>query len=277
MEIRTVAIVGLGLIGGSLARDLAVRGSRVLGYDRDPGNLRAALGSGCVHAALDSTLEGVGEADVLILAVPVSAAPSVLTTAAPHLRDIRLVTDAGSTKQKIGEAAGALGIGGRFVGSHPLAGGHQAGWTASRTGFFEDARVFLCATASTNPEVLEFARELWISLGAHPEIIDAAAHDQQLAWTSHLPQVTSTALALALASAGIRPADPGPGGRDMTRLAGSSPEMWTDIARNNAEALSEAILSLEIKLGDMRAALATGDEQAIRRFFTAGHQWSRRE
>jgi prephenate dehydrogenase len=96
----------------------------------------------------------------------------------------------------------------------------------------------------------------------------------QLAWTSHLPQAASTALALALASAKIQPADLGPGGRSMTRLAGSSPEMWTDIALDNATALSGTLVALEEQLRDLRAALARGDTESIRGFFTAGRRWS---
>ena len=275
LPLRTVAIVGLGLIGGSLARDFTERGFRVLGYDRDRTSLRSAMDVGCVHAALGPALEGVDEADVLVIAVPVSAAPEVLATALPRLNSVRLVTDVGSTKQAIGAAAVALGIGDRFVGSHPLAGDHRFGWDASRTGLFKDARVLLCPTTTTRDAALSLATELWTSLGVQqPEIIDADTHDRQLAWTSHLPQVASTALALTLASASIEPADLGPGGRSATRLAGSSPEMWTDIALDNAGVLSGALATLEAHLGELRAALARADAESIRGFFVAGHQWS---
>ncbi len=272
--IRSAAVVGLGLIGGSLARELAARGVRVLGYDRDTAPLQAALEEGLVHEALGESLEGVKEADLLVIAVPVAAASAVLSTALPHLGSVRLVTDVGSTKQAVVCAAEALGIGERFVGAHPLTGDHRSGWSASRVGLFQGARVYLCATPSTSAEPLELARQLWTSLGAEPELLDAEAHDWRLAWTSHLPQAASSALALALASAGIARSDLGPGGQDLTRLAGSSPEMWTGIALENAAALSGAVAALEERLQELRAALAREDEQAVRHFFDVGRQWS---
>lgn len=274
LELQSAAVVGLGLIGGSLARELAARGVRVLGYDRDPAALHGAVEGGVVHAVLEESLEGVKEADLLVIAVPVAAAPGVLATALPHLGSVRLVADVGSTKQAVVRAAEALGIGERFVGSHPLAGDHRSGWSASRMGLFQGARVYLSPTPSTAEPALELARQLWIGLGAEPELLDAEPHDRRLAWTSHLPQAASTALALALASAGIAPSDLGPGGRDITRLSGSSPEMWTGIALENAAALSGAIEAFEERLRELRAALTRGDEQAVHRFFEAGRQWS---
>lgn len=272
--IRSAAVVGLGLIGGSLARELAARGVRVLGHDRDTAALQAALEEGVVHAALGESLQGVQEADLLVIAVPVATAPGVLSTALPHLGSVQLVTDVGSTKQAVVRAAEALGIGERFVGSHPLAGDHRSGWSASRLDLFQGARVYLCPTPSTGAASLELARQLWTGLDAEPELLDAEEHDRRLAWTSHLPQAASTALALALASGGIAPSDLGPGGRGMTRLAGSSPEMWTGIALENAASLSAAIAALEERLRELQAALDRGDEQAVYRFFEAGRRWS---
>lgn len=272
--IKVTAVIGLGLIGGSLARELAARGVRVLGYDRDTAALQAALGEGVVHVALGESLEGVKEAEILVIAVPVAAAPGVLATVLPHIRSVRLVTDVGSTKQAVVRAAEALGIGGRFVGAHPLAGDHRSGWSASRLGLFQRARVYLCPTSTTSEAALELARQLWTGLGAEPELLDAEAHDRLLAWTSHLPQAASTALALALASAEIAPSDLGPGGRDMSRLAASSPEMWTGIGLENAAVLSGAIEALEERLRELRAALARGDEPAVHLFFEAGRRWS---
>lgn len=273
-EIRRAAVVGLGLVGGSLAREFAARGIQVLGYDQDPITLRAACRAGSVQVALEHSLEGIKDAEVLVVAVPVSAAPGVLQRALPYLERVRLIADVGSTKAGIVAAAGALGIGSRFVGCHPLAGDHRSGWEASRRGIFSGARVFLCPTRDTREDALGLARELWEVLGAHPEIADAAEHDRRLAWTSHLPQVASTALALALAGAGIHPRELGPGGRDVTRLAGSSPEMWTDIALENAAELGNALSALEHHCQQLRTALATADRPSVHRFFAAGRDWN---
>jgi len=268
-----VAITGLGLIGGSLARDLAARGVAVLGYDPDPDTVRAALDAGVIAGTLDPDLGGVEEAEVLIVAAPVGRAPGILAAAAHRLGKLRLVTDVGSTKLGIARAAEAAGLARNFVGGHPLAGDHRAGWGASRTGLFQGARVFLSPTPATTPAALDRARELWSSLGARIEEIDAATHDREIAWVSHLPQTASTALALALAGAGIGPERLGPGGRDLTRLAGSSPTIWTEIALENAAEIAPAIQELEHRLHSIRRALEDRDERAIREFFTRGREW----
>lgn len=273
MTTGIVAITGLGLIGGSLARDLAARGVMVLGYDPDRDTVRAALDAGVISGTLDPDLGGVEAAEVLILAAPVGRAPGILTAAAHRLGELRLITDVGSTKLGIARAAERAGLAHLFVGGHPLAGDHRAGWSASRTGLFQGARVFLSPTPATTPAALSCARGLWSALGARIEEVDAATHDREIAWVSHLPQTASTALALALADAGIGAERLGPGGRDLTRLAGSSPTIWTEIALENTTALAPAIQELERRLQSIRRALETGDEEAIREFFTRGREW----
>lgn len=273
--VRTAAVVGLGLVGGSLARDLAARGVRVLGHDRDPATVEAALRAGAVHAALGPGLEGAEEAELVVAAVPVTAAAAVLAELAPHLRSARLVTDVGSTKASVCAAAEALGLGGRFVGSHPLAGSHLSGWQASRAGLFAGARVFLSPTAGTSGSALALAREVWWTVGALPETVDAADHDRRLALSSHLPHLASAALALALADSGVRRAELGPGGRDATRLAGSSPEMWTAISLDNAAPLADAVGALRDRLDALHAALRRGDEAALHATFAAARGWWR--
>ncbi|HEX8906859.1 MAG TPA: prephenate dehydrogenase/arogenate dehydrogenase family protein [Longimicrobiaceae bacterium] len=269
-----MAVAGLGLIGGSVARDLAARGVRVLGHDRDRAAVDAALHDGVLAGALGDDLAGVEDADVLVLAVPVRAAVGVLERALPRLASVRLVTDAGSTKRAIVAAADRLGIGGRFVGAHPLAGGHRSGWEASRTGLFAGAPVYLCPAAGASDEARRLARELWTMLGGVSVEIAADEHDRRLAWTSHLPQVVSTALAAALMRKGIARAELGPGGRDVTRLAASSPEMWTGIALENADALVAALDAMGGELRALRDAIASGDPDAIHAAFAATRGWS---
>lgn len=274
MTTGIVAITGLGLIGGSLARDLAVRGVRVVGYDPDPDTMRAALDAGVLSGTLDPDLGGIEAAEILVLAVPVGRAPGILTATANRLRHLRLITDVGSTKQGIGAAAERAGLAHLFVGGHPLAGDHRAGWAASRSGLFRGARVFLSPTLTTTPAALACARELWANIGAYTEEVAAVAHDQEIAWVSHLPQATSTALALALAGAGIGPDRLGPGGRDLTRLAASSPTLWTEIALENATALSQAIHALQAQLEQVRLALEERDATGIYEFFAGGKGWA---
>jgi prephenate dehydrogenase len=276
MSQETVAVVGLGLMGGSLARELAARGYGVLGFDHDAATVRAAREAGvAAHALPAPAAAGLGSARLLVLAVPVAAAPALLASLLPHLHPDCIVTDLGSTKRGIGEAAAELGVADRFVGGHPLTGDHRAGWEASRRGLFEGARVFLCPTPATRPAALARVRSLWTELGAEPRETSAAEHDRTLAWSSHLPQVASSALALALDGAGFGPRELGPGGRDATRLAASSPEMWSAICRENADLIEPAVRALEAKLSDLRAALRSGDPDAIQLFFARSSRWAR--
>jgi prephenate dehydrogenase len=270
----SVAVLGLGLMGGSLARDLAALGLPVLGYDRDPRTLAAALEEGVVAAPLDPSLAGLAAADLVFLALPVAAAPELLRRALPHLAPGCVLADLGSTKASIVREALRLGVGERFVGCHPLAGDHRAGWDASRPGLLRGARVFLCPTPLTAPAALERVERLWTALGAAPEIVDAGEHDRRLAWTSHLPQALSSALAGTLGRAGLPPAELGPGGRDVARLAASSPEMWTAICLDNAQAVTTALSALEASLARLRSALERGDAGAVEEFFRAGREWT---
>lgn len=271
---RTVAVAGLGLIGGSLARDLASAGSRILGWDGDAATVRAAVGEGIVSAALGPELEGVEDADVLVIAVPVGAAAGVLERAMPRLASVRLVTDTGSTKASIVAAAERLGIGDRFVGSHPFAGSHRGGWTASREKLFERAVVYLSPTSRTSEDAMALARELWSGVGGLPREISADEHDARLAWTSHLPQAVSGALGAAIADAGFTRADLGTGGRDVTRLAASSSSLWADIFLDNRVPVAEALAAVEARLRALRAAIESGDADAITRAAFPPSTWS---
>jgi prephenate dehydrogenase len=271
----SVAVVGLGLVGGSVARDLAARGVHVSAYDADATHLAAAIRTNIVRNALDESLRGVGDADAVIIATPVDVALGVLERLAPHARRARLIMDVGSTKSRIVESAQQLGIGNRFVGAHPMAGDHRSGWHASRPGLFTDAPVYLCPPRDATADSMQLARMFWIELGARPEPMSAEQHDLKLAWTSHLPHMVSMALALALARTGVDRIYLGPGGRDVTRLAGSSPEMWTAIALENASAIEGALRQTEREIATIRASLKRADQEDLRgRFEAARHWWN---
>jgi prephenate dehydrogenase len=271
--IQRLAIVGLGLMGGSLARALAARGARVLGHDRNEAHLDAALRSGAVHESLGGDLAGVESAEVVLLALPVDASIELMPALGASVAGARLVMDVGSTKRSIVAAAHAAGLGARFVGAHPLTGSHRSGWGVSQATLFEGARVFLCPTASTTPETMQLAESLWRELRAGTETIDAAEHDEQMAWRSHLPHLLSTALAVTLRDAGIRRSALGPGGRDMTRLAGGSPAMWTAIVEDNRTAIVEALDACDVQLRQLRAALDAGDIETARQWLASGSEW----
>lgn len=272
-EVRTAAVLGLGLIGGSLARDLRRLGVDVLGWDADAGTLDAAR-IACALEPLGADLDGVAAADLVVLAVPVHSAPGLLARLAPHVAEDALVTDAGSTKVSITGAAHEAGLTGRFVGSHPLAGDHRSGWAASREGLFRGRRVILTPTDQTPASVLERAEALWRSLGASTEKLTPEAHDREMAWVSHLPQATSSALGLALADAGVLPSRLGPGGRDMTRLAGSSATMWADILCDNSENVVAALRAATSRIASLTSAIERGELPELHRILVEAADWA---
>lgn len=272
-SVQTVAIFGLGLIGGSLARDLNARGFRLLGYDSDPGAIAAALSEGVIAEEISGTLTEVETAEVIILALPVTVAPLLLPQIATHAKRAALITDVGSTKQSIVAAAERCGIGDRFVGGHPMAGDHRSGWSASRRDLLSGARVFLTPTTGVTHSALHLAHLLWHSLGGVAVEISAREHDELTAWSSHLPQLVSSALAAVLSRAGIDRVHLGAGGRDVTRLAGSSIEMWDAISRDNAEALIPALHAAEHLLEEMRLSIG-GRGPQLAPLLAEARQWS---
>lgn len=268
-----VAVVGLGLMGGSVARALAARGARILGYDRDLRQLDAAQREGVVHEELDRELTGLATADVIVIALPVDATIETVQRLGALPLAARLVMDVASTKRSTIESAEGAGLGPRYVGAHPLTGSHRSGWGASRASLFEDARVFLCATASTTPATLELATSFWRALRSGVELLDAGDHDAQMAWRSHLPHLLSSALAVTLREAGVRRSALGPGGRDVTRLAGGSASMWNPIVEDNMPAIVAALEAYEGRLRHFREALAKGDREVTRSFLATGNRW----
>jgi prephenate dehydrogenase len=271
--IERVAIVGLGLIGGSLARALAARDVRVLGYDSMPDSLDAAEGEGIVQQRMGAQLEGIETADVVVIAIPVDATLTAIARIAKKLGNARLVMDVASTKQSIVAAAEVAGLGDTFVGAHPLTGSHRSGWRASRATLFDDARIFLCPASTATADARQLAEAFWRGLRAGVEFLDAATHDEQMAWRSHLPHVLSTALARTLRDAGIQRSALGPGGRDMTRLAGGAPSMWTSILEDNDTALITALEAYEHQLRDLREALMEHDSRTMKEFLVTGCDW----
>lgn len=277
----SVGIVGLGLIGGSLALDLADAGWTVQGTDRDARTRAAALEAGAIEGPIDP-----GRTDVVVLAVPVGAAPGWIDLLSRSLPDDRrvTVTDVASTKRSVDAASRTAGLD-AFVGSHPVAGDHRSGWDAARRGLFQDAPVWICPGGDANEGDVARVESLWRTVGGEPHRTDPSSHDHLLARSSHLPQLVATALAAALHRAGVTPDQLGPGGRDTTRLAASDPDLWMDILIDNADEVAPALDGLLATLGEARAALgepAPGstaghdiDAEALRALLAAGRAWRR--
>ena len=159
------------------------------------------------------------------------------------------------------------------MGAHPLTGSHRSGWRASRANLFDDARVFLCPTPDTSADTLRLAESFWRALRSGVEVLDAAAHDEEMSWRSHLPQVLSTTLALTLREAGVQRSALGPGGRDMTRLAGSSPSLWMSIVQDNTAALVHSLVAMESQLRTFRESLQSGRSDETRALLDQAREW----
>jgi prephenate dehydrogenase len=262
----SACIIGLGLMGGSLARDLAAAGMRVTGYDTNTPSLQAALDSGILSATLEPGLAGALQHDVVVIGTPIRQIPGILRQLSGQSGAAALITDLGSTKTAIVAAAEEVGLGARFVGSHPLTGKEQSGWSSGHPHLFTDALVFLCPSHDTQPDALERARALWKLVGARTRVLDVNEHDARVAWISHLPQVLSSALGIVLRNHGFLPADLGPGGRDMTRLTHSDAQMWLDIVMTNRQALEQPLRETSALLDALREALQQNDEDEVSRF-----------
>lgn len=270
-----VAVVGLGLIGGSLARDLSARGHEVLGYDRSGATRRAARRAGAISQSLSRHLDGIEEADIAVIALPVDLTRQALLENADRLRSLKAVTDVGSTKRSILRAAAEAGLAKSFVGSHPMAGGHESGWAASSAGLFAGKMVYITSSRSSGAASLRLVRRLWRTVGGRMQDIDATAHDALLAATSHLPQVVALALATLYADAGIGRGSLGRGGREMTRLAASNPDMWAAILTDNAKNVAARVARLRKALGQIEERVTRGDAQALRNLLKFTGRWSR--
>jgi prephenate dehydrogenase len=270
----SVALIGLGLMGGSLARALRELPARpeIIGFSPESAERGAALAARVLDRATESADEAAGSAELVIYAVPLSATLALLDRHARMWRSDAAVSDVCSLKSPITARARALGVGSRYVGAHPMTGGEASGFAASRSGLYRDAPVWLTAEGA-QATVRARVERFWRALGAHPAWIEPNAHDRQMVRASHLPQVVANVLADTMRSAGLRPADIGPGGRDMTRLAGSSPEMWRDLLETSAPQLAPALKAMSDALAAAAGSLEAGDLDPLVRLMERTRAW----
>ncbi len=274
-----VAVVGLGLMGGSLCR--ALRASRtaptILASDPDPLQGAAALEAGAVDRFEPEAEAIVGKADVVVYAAPLGPTVRMVAAHAGLWRADALVTDMVSLKAPVLRAIRRGGGSDRFVGAHPICGGESSGFGASRPGLFEGARVWLCATEDATAEARGRAEAFWGGLGSEPRWAEAEEHDRRMAWVSHLPQLVANALAGALHAQGFSPDELGPGGRDMTRLAGSNPEIWRDLLDASAPVTGAGLTSVSNALNALADLLARREVDRIAEFMDRTRSWRRGE
>lgn len=278
MRPDTLGVIGLGAMGGSLAWQASGAGiERVIAYAPVPADGAAALRAGAITELADDPRKVVQRSDLIVLCAPPAANVRLLSELAPDLRRRGvLCTDVTSVKQQIMNCARELGLGAHFAGSHPLTGTEASGFGAARSELFREAIVYVTALEGGEPAAREIA-DFWATVcGAAPVFLDAADHDRLVAWTSHLAQIAASGLAVALARLGPKAVTYGPGARDTTRLAASSPEMWRDILLMNRQHVLAALDGLEDQLGELRRTLAGGDVKALVAWLKAGREWRAR-
>ncbi len=269
MDFKKVAILGGGLLGGSLALALQERfsGLPVSLWSRRQENADAARQRGIAGATGDMA-EAVAGADLVILSTPVGAMASVLLAAQEAgLSRLALVTDVGSVKAKVHEALRDFmaRTGGKFIGSHPMAGSEQTGVGAADAALFQGAACFLTDDDAVGEPCFGSLRAFWEALGCRVYPSSGAIHDRIVANISHFPHMMAAATAKA---ALVRSYGPFMGGglRDTTRVAGGDPDMWAEIAMENRDALAEAMTRGIGELSDMLANLKAGNQEAVRRW-----------
>ncbi|OLC96673.1 MAG: hypothetical protein AUI55_06695 [Gemmatimonadetes bacterium 13_1_40CM_2_70_7] len=271
-----LGIIGLGAIGGSLARQAKRAGvPTIIGWSPWANERAAAAQQGALDDAPASARDVARAVDLLVLAAPPVANLDLLAALAPHLRAGALVTDVGSVKRSIVAKAETLGLAARFAGSHPLAGTHRRGFEASRADLFVGAVVYVTPAAGGEGAAREIAHFWETVAGAHAVMLDAERHDAQLAVTSHVPQVVASLLGVYLAREAPPGAGLGPGARDTTRLAASDAGLWTEILLLNRDVLLPALRALEEPLGEVERALEAGDAVALRAWLTRAADWRR--
>lgn len=262
MLAKRLAVIGLGLIGGSVARSLRASGAvgSIVGFDPDARQRTAAVELGVIDVATDSAQSAVAEADLVVVAVPVLHTAEAFAAIASALPANCVVTDVGSTKQSVlADVRRVFGeLPGWYVPGHPIAGTEKSGVANSLEGLFRKHRVILTPHAQQSPEALAKVRTLWELCGARVVEMEPALHDEIFAATSHLPHLLAYSFVDTLAGidrSGQIFSNAGGGFRDFTRIASSSPQMWHDIVRANAASVSTILAKQIAELQSMQAMI----------------------
>jgi prephenate dehydrogenase len=273
--IRRLCVIGVGLIGGSLARALRQAGycRDIVGAGRDPQHLQQAVTLGVIDRYETDLARAVQDADMVVVSVPLGAMQAVFAAIRDHLAEDAVVTDAGSAKASVvADARAAFGkLPAGFVPGHPIAGTEQSGVAASFPDLYRDKRVILTPTDASAAEAVARVRAMWEATGAQVTEMSAEHHDEVLAATSHLPHLLAFALVESLArlqdqremfeyAAG--------GFRDFTRIASSDPVMWRDICLANRTSLHVMIERFSADLQELDRAMCAGDGERLLQLFS---------
>lgn len=274
MHINKLVVIGVGLIGGSLALALRQAGvvGEIVGVGRSSGNLQEALRRGAIDRAETDAAQAVKDADMVLLAVPVGQMGRVMEAIVPHLDAQAIVTDAGSTKSDVAALAHRY-LPERlshFIPGHPIAGAENSGAAAARVDLFQGRNVVITPPPGIDPAAAKKVRLMWEACGAVVKEMTAQAHDEIFAAVSHLPHLLAFALVDEIASRANGKelfSYAASGFRDFTRIAGSSPEMWRDICLANRDALLKELDAYQAQITRLRAMLKQGDGAGLEQVF----------
>lgn len=278
--IERLAIVGVGLIGGSFARALREAGAvkTIVGIDTDQANLEQARALGVVDEISASAASGVANAQVVFISVPTCSIATVVHEIARFLMPGCIITDGGSVKAEIvRQCEGLMPPGTFFVGGHPIAGTEHSGASASFASLFRGKRCILTPTEFSSSSAFDTVSRLWQSAGANVCSMEPGHHDRIFAEISHLPHVVAYALVHAVGTADVEGENvlsySAGGFRDFTRIASSDPVMWRDIALMNRQALLASIDGFSASLAELRNRIDRCDPQGLAEFFTTAKQF----
>jgi prephenate dehydrogenase len=264
MKVKTLAIVGVGLIGASIG--LAARrkelAEHILGAGRNPASLEQARNFGAIDEGLLDIPAAVCRAEIAVFCTPVDCIVAQVLSCAPSCAPGTLLTDAGSTKATlVRQLETQMPPGVAFVGSHPLAGSEKRGPEYGRADLFQNRLTIVTRTPHTDPAAVERAVAFWRTLGSQVRLMDPNEHDRALALTSHLPHLAAAALAGLLPPALTDLT--ATGFRDTTRVAAGDPQLWSAIFAENQGPVLDALALLLDRLGAFRDALAKGDRKTV--------------
>ena len=279
--IRRLAVVGLGLLGGSVAKAARERGlaREVVAVGRRLESLAAAHSERVVDRVTTDLGDGLAGADFALLATPVATAEGLMPKIWQAATDGAVITDVGSTKGPIVRSAERLAADRplAFVGSHPMAGSELSGYGASRADLFNGALVIVTPTERTDPLALKRVSEFWEALGARVGVMDPDEHDRAVAAVSHLPHLAAYALVEAVVR--LNPAFFGVAARgfkDTTRIAASDARMWREIFQSNRAALREALAAFRTSLEELEQLVAQDDGERLELKLEGIRQWRNR-
>jgi len=276
-----ITIVGVGLLGGSLARVCKKKGlaGKVVGFGRTPEKLKRAQELGIIDAYATDLQTAVEHADLVVLCTPVSTLGPLASEMAPFLEPGCIVTDVGSVKKTVvGDIQSQLPDPVHFVGSHPIAGGEKSGFEASTSDLFEQQKCIVTPTPKTNPSALSRVKELWEQTGMRVISLDVEEHDTVFGAVSHLPHVIAYILMNTIGETSTKNhaeviSFSGGGLRDITRIASSNPVLWRDICLANKKPVLNLIDKFQEALQQVRSTIENEDSQLLEQTFERANKY----